>query len=82
MTEDELRKACEDFLDAKPMSIPITEEPECVDATVVFAKRMQARGLLEAAEYFDGYNDDMGRFDQGLQNIIELCKTKAKEREG
>ena len=47
MTHDTRREA-EAFLEARPMSIPITEEPECVDALVAFVKAQRVQVWEEA----------------------------------
>lgn len=80
---EELRKACEAFLDAKPMSIPITEEPECVDALVFFAKQQRAAVWREAAKEFDkkfSATDTRldGTRDHRVDEFYKWCEQQAK----
>ena len=80
MTEDELKTECRNMLTLLDMSV-LPGRMNTTYELMIFAKRMQAEGLREAADSFDSYNDDPGHYSQILQNRIKAIWARAKERE-
>jgi len=67
ITMTDIRREAEAFLDARPMSIPITEEPECVDALVGVIKaqrRQEVEALRQLATESLTYHSLILRLDQ------------------
>ena len=90
MTPDPmLRQRCEVFLDERHMSIPITEEPECVDVLVKFVTTERAAVWREvvtlanakaskATASFAGEAYNSG-YRGGLCGFARECEARAKE---
>jgi hypothetical protein len=76
---DELRRECEAFLDAKPMSIPITEEPECVDALLAFTK---AQRSAEVRAFQARIEEHHAKDHWYFKSIKQWLDQRAKEWEG
>lgn len=85
MTDDELRRACEAWLDRLTCisirSVNGTVYPDAVDEVVRFAKQQQAAGVRMAGKALkDALNPYSSRF-QKPEHAVNWCEAKAKEME-
>lgn len=96
MTPDALRQQCEAFLSEPPMSLPISEEPECVEALVKFARALKVETWRESVKLIhvmaikEGFSNisktdeesDMRKATAWMMDqCAAACENKAKEIE-